>query len=166
MPEIDFEAIYLQYAKTVYRYLFALCRKADLAEKLTQDTFYKAILSSKRYNGNCKVSVWLCQIAKHLWYQHLRKTKMQPLPIENIAEPISTPLEIQYAQREDNKELYAMIHSLDEPYREVIYLRALANLSFGEIGEVMGKTETWSRVTFFRAKKQLLEKRCDNEIKL
>ena len=69
----DMDAIYRQYAQTVYHFLLSLTQNADLAEELTQETFYQAIRSIHRFDGSCKLSVWLCQIAKHLWYQHLRK---------------------------------------------------------------------------------------------
>ena len=77
----DMHQIYQQHAQTVYKFLLAQCRNADLAEDLTQETFYQAIRSIDRFDGSCKLSVWLCQIAKHLWYQHLRKTKREaPVP--------------------------------------------------------------------------------------
>lgn len=41
--------------------------------RAAQTSIYQAVRSIDRFNGSCKVSVWLCQIAKHLWYQHLRK---------------------------------------------------------------------------------------------
>ena len=44
------------------------------------------------------------------------------------------------------------VHQLPEPGREVVYLRAFGGLSFREIGDVLGKTETWARVTFYRGK--------------
>ena len=71
----NMEEIYQAHARTVYKFLLSQCHDADLAEELTQETFYQAVRSIDRFNGSCKVSVWLCQIAKHLWYQHLRKRK-------------------------------------------------------------------------------------------
>ena len=49
------EALYQTYAQTVYRYLFSLCRSADLAEELTQETFYQAIRTIDRFDGTCAV---------------------------------------------------------------------------------------------------------------
>ena len=77
----DMNQVYRQHAQTVYKFLLAQCRNPDLAEELTQETFYQAVRSIDRFKGDCKVSVWLCQIAKHLWYQHLRRRKPEePLP--------------------------------------------------------------------------------------
>ncbi len=45
--------------------------------------------------------------------------------------------------------------SKEEPAREIMHLRIFGNLSFREIGEVMGKSENWARVTYYRAKERL-----------
>ncbi len=54
-------------------------------------------------------------------------------------------------------ELLRRVHGLPEPYREVVYLRSFGGLSFREIGDVLGKTETWARVTFYRGKERVKE---------
>ena len=56
-----------------------------------------------------------------------------------------------------------MIHAMNEPVREVMYLRLISNLSFAEIGEIIGKTESWTRVTFFRGKQKIVEEILKNE---
>lgn len=66
--------LYLNYAKTVYKYLLCLTKDKDMAEDLTQETFYQASKTIKNFKGECRVSVWLCQIAKRLWYKHLNKS--------------------------------------------------------------------------------------------
>ena len=151
----DMHQIYRQHAQTVYKFLLAQCQNADLAEDLTQETFYQAIRSIDRFDGSCKLSVWLCQIAKHLWYQHLRKTKREaPMPEQPPEVPVPSAEE-GLLEQEGRLELLRQIHALPETQREVVYLRAFGNLSFREIGDVLGKTETWARVTFYRGKEQL-----------
>ena len=151
----DMHQIYRQHAQTVYKFLLAQCQNADLAEDLTQETFYQAIRSIDRFDGSCKLSVWLCQIAKHLWYQHLRKTKREaPMPEQPPEVPVPSAEE-GLLEQEGRLELLKQIHALPEVQREVVYLRAFGNLSFREIGDVLGKTEIWARVTFYRGKEQL-----------
>ena len=151
----DMSAIYQQHARTVYKFLLAQCHDPDLAEELTQETFYQAVRSADRFDGSCKVSVWLCQIAKHLWYQHLRKRNREaPMPEEGIDVPLPSAEEETLA-REGRLDLLRSIHSLPADAREVVYLRAFGGLSFREIGDVLGKTETWARVTFYRSKEKL-----------
>lgn len=52
-------------------------------------------------------------------------------------------------------ELYKKLHLLEEPVREVMYLRLNADFTFKEIGEIMGKDENWARVTFYRGKQRI-----------
>ena len=146
----DMDAIYRSHAQTVYKFLLAQCRDPDLAEELTQETFYRAVCSIDRFDGSCKLSVWLCQIAKHLWYQHLRKSQKETVPLETAPETPVPSAEDGVLDQEGRQ-----IHRLPEPQREVIYLRAFGNLSFREIGDVLGKTENWTRVTFYRTKEKL-----------
>ena len=151
----DMSAIYRQHAQTVYKFLLAQCRDPDLAEELTQETFYQAVRSIGRFDGSCKVSVWLCQIAKHLWYQHLRKHRREvPMPDDPPEVPVPSS-EDGLLEQEGRLELLRSIHGLPADAREVVYLRAFGGLSFLEIGDVLGKTETWARVTFYRSKEKL-----------
>lgn len=151
----DMSQIYRQHAQTVYRYLLSQTHDADLAEELTQETFYQAVRSAGRFDGSCKVSVWLCQIAKHLWYQHLRKRRREvPMP-EELPEEESPSAEAGLLEREGQLGLLRQVHSLGPDAREVVYLRAFGGLSFREIGDVMGRSETWARVTFYRSKEKL-----------
>jgi len=73
------DGIYKEYADLIYKHLFSLSLNAQTAEELTQETFYRAMLSINTYNGNCKMSTWLCQIAKHLWYKELDKNRRKKL---------------------------------------------------------------------------------------
>ena len=151
----NIEQIYQQYAKTVYKFLMSQCHNEALAEELTQETFYQAVRSIKRYNGTCKISVWLCQIAKHLWYQYLQKNKRDVSNHEVEFDLTVSSAEEETLARENHLELLKQIHSLSEPAREVVYLRVFGGLSFREIGDVLGKTENWARVTFYRSKERI-----------
>lgn len=149
------DEIYQEHAQTVYKFLMAQTHDADLAEELTQETFYQAVKSIHRFDGSCKLSVWLCQIARHLWYQQLRR-KGREIPTEDSV--LDLPLasaEQQVQEQEDQTQLLRRIHALADPAREVVYLRAFGGLSFRQIGDVTGHTETWARVTFYRAKEKL-----------
>ena len=149
----DMSRLYQQHAQTVYKFLLAQCRDAHLAEELTQETFYQAIRSVDRFNGSCKVSVWLCQIAKHLWYQHLRKHRREAA--EGPPETVLPSAEEETLAQEGQLELLRKIHALSPDAREVVYQRSFGGLSFREIGDVCGRTETWARVTFYRSKELL-----------
>lgn len=155
----DIEEVYKNYAKSVYRYLLSLTHDEDLAEELTEETFYRAIYSFHTYNGSCKISVWLCQIAKHVWYQKLGKRKRHPKGQElheDIASPTMSPEEANLFQS-NKMDLYRAIHQLSEPMREIVHMRISGEFSFAEIGEILGKSENWARVTYYRAKQKIME---------
>ena len=163
----EIEEIYEAHAQTVYKYLLSLTRDEDLAEELTSETFYQGMKSIRRYNGECKVVVWLCQIAKHLWYRELEKrNKYKSMSLEDAEELESSragPLDL-YLDAEAKTTLYRQLHLLDETTREVMYMRLLGDLSYREIGEILGRSEPWARVTFYRGKEKM-KKGCDeNEI--
>ena len=152
----DMNGIYRQHAQIVYKFLLSQTRDPDLAEELTQETFYQAVRSIDRFDGRCKVSVWLCQIARHLWYQHLRRTRREfPTADGDLPEVAVPSAEEGLLAQAGQLELLRQVHGLPEAQREVVYLRAFGGLSFREIGDVMGKTETWARVTFYRGKEKL-----------
>ena len=155
---MDMDAIYRDYADPVFRYLMTLCRDEDTARELTQETFYQAIRTSGKYNGTCKVSTWLCQIAKHLWYQELEKRRRKgTCPLDENLISRAAALEDDICIREEKMELFRKVHILDETAKEVVLLRLTGAFSFREIAEIFGKNENWARVTFYRAKQKLVK---------
>ena len=129
-----------------------------MAEELTEETFYRAVYSIHTYNGSCKISVWLCQIAKHVWYQELEKEKgiQSKSCTKKIPSPNMSPEEACLFQS-NKMDLYRAIHQLSEPMREIVHMRISGEFSFAEIGEILGKSENWARVTFYRAKQKIME---------
>ena len=153
----NMDKIYEECFETVYKYLFCLTHNSDISEELTQETFYRAVKKIDTYNGKCKISVWLCQIAKHLWYNQCRKNKRIVDTDETFDIEDPQNLEEQFIAGEEKVLLYKKMQNLDEKTREVMYLRITGELSFKEIGEILGKTENWARVTFYRGKSKLKE---------
>lgn len=143
-----FETLYQEYAKIVYGFLLHLCHQKELAEDLTQETFLIALKKINTYDQTCKMSTWLCGIAKNLWLKESSKNKYisieQDIPFEDTFQWESI-------------DILKCVHKLEEPYKEVIYLRISANLSFAQIGEIMNKNENWARVTFYRGKIKIKE---------
>ncbi len=149
----DMEEIYKKYMPQVYRFLFSLCRDSHLAEELTQETFFQALKSIDNFRGDCKLYVWLCSIAKRLWYKELRKKdREKPAGAKEDIISADTNAEDSAIQKIQVIELYKILHSFEEPLREVMYLRLNGNFTFKEIGDIMGKDENWARVTFYRGK--------------
>lgn len=152
------EQLYEAYVQDVYRFLFSRCGDADLAEELTQETFFRAISSIGRFRGECSMKSWLFQIARHCLYRQWNRNKREKSVglTADLLDAAFTP-EDDYVARESVKHLYQNILKLPENMRETVLLRLSGDLSFREIGEVQGKSENWARVTFFRAKQRLME---------
>lgn len=153
---IDMDSVYREYEKLVYRFLYSHTHDAEWSQELMQETFLRAVNSISRYDGTCKLSVWLCQIAKHILYQELRKKKqIETVELVDCLTDDSAPNgETSILKQESKIELYREIHLLPEREREVVLYRITGELSFREIGEILGKSENWSRTVFYRAKQK------------
>lgn len=161
----DMDAAYREYAVMVYKFLLSLCYEEELAEELTQETFYQAVRSVDRYDGSCKVSTWLCQIAKHLWYREMERRKRKGTSeLTADMESLEKSMEEQLLVKEEKMELFRKVHVLDEISKEIVLLRVTGAFSFKEIAELFGKNENWARVTYYRAKQKLLKGGEKNEM--
>lgn len=156
----NIEEVYKQHSRSVYKYLLCLTKgNEDLAEEITSETFAVAVEKINEFKGNCKISVWLCQIAKFLWYKEIRKNKkIQIEELENI-EDIKNVEDVENSiiEKEEKLQIFKSIQKLDEKTKDVMYLRLIGNLNFIEIGEVLGKTANWARVTYYRGKEKIKE---------
>ena len=74
---------------------------------------------------------------------------------ESMAAPDDTALLTE--KRDERKRLYRAIQKLDADTREVIHLRIAGDFSFRDIGEILGRSEVWARVRFYRGKQELSE---------
>ena len=147
--------IYRIYFDDVYRYLLALSHDAQLAEELTSETFCRAMRALPGFRGACDIRVWLCQIAKNLYYSHLRREK-RLAPLEEAASACESH-EDSLADRSEAERIQMLLHGLNEPYKEVFLWRVYGEKSFRDIGRLFGKTENWACVTYHRAKRMIRE---------
>ena len=65
----NIEEIYKKYAKIVYKYVFCLTGNKDVTEEIVQETFLVAVKDINKFRCDCKISTWLCQISKYIWYK-------------------------------------------------------------------------------------------------
>ena len=159
----DLDSIYRQNADTVFRFLMSMTGSADLSEELTQETFYQAVKSIDKFDGSSKVSTWLCGIAKNVFLADLRKRQKESPGLDDLPEKTVASAEETYIKERDIKSILSAIDDHPEPGREVLRLRLLGGLSFNQIGDAMGKTETWARVTFYRAKQMIVKELNEND---
>ena len=155
VKRVEFEEVYRQYFAPVYRYLLALCRDEQMAEELTQETFFKALEAIDSFRGECQLRVWLCQIARNSYHSACRRNRRRRELTDQL--PSGEDLEAGFADRDAALRLHRLLHSLPEPYKEVFSLRTFGELPFAQIGELFQKSESWARVTYFRARQRLKE---------
>lgn len=152
----SFESVYKKYYSIVYRYLVSLTKDADLAEELTQETFFKALKNIKKYDPSQKMLTWLCAIAKNSYFSSIkaksRYTELDEAQVDGEGDIVDRLIE-----SESCMEILKTVHQLEEPYKEVFTLRTLGGLSFRQIAELFAKNESWARVTYFRSRTKIKE---------
>ncbi len=156
----DISEIYKEYSKIVYKYVFCLTGNEDITEEIVQETFLVAVQDINKFKGECKISTWLCQISKYIWYKKLKKQNLrQEISLDNMQNSlfIDESIEEEICIKEDKIQLFKKLQTLDDDTKNVMYLRILGNFEYSEIAEIMNKTSNWARVVFFRGKQKLKE---------
>lgn len=155
---MNFDEIFRDYAGLLYKYILKLSRSEDIAEEIVQETFCKAIINAHKFKGECKVTTWLCRIARNEYLNYIKKKERSNLNLDDFsALSDERRLEDIIEDREAAAAARAVLKELPEPVRELFELR-VSGLSFREIGDICGRSENWARVTFFRAKQKIIEK--------
>lgn len=154
----EFEILFEENSELIFKYLMRLSQNPSIAEELTQETFFRAYMNISTLRDKGKASVWLCQIAKNTyfaWYNEHKKIDSFD-DIECISSTDS--MEEAFLRKDLFKTAIRYLHGLDEPYKEVFMLSVFGGLSLKDISDIFGKSESWARVTFYRAKQKLLER--------
>lgn len=154
----DFEKLFNENREFIFKYLMKMTRDITLSEELTQETFFRAYMNYASLRDKDKASAWLCQIAKNTyfaWYNEQKK-KDSLDDLEVASSDVS--IEDTFVQKELSQKALICLHDLEEPYKEVFMLSAFGGFSLKDISSIFGKSESWARVTFYRAKQKLLER--------
>lgn len=154
----DFEKIYKENYDFIYRYLLKLSGNQSLAEELTSETFFRAYMNISKLKNENKVSVWLCQIAKNSYFAYCNEQKKLGQLDEAVNISDNSQIESIFEQKELSEKAFQCLHTLDEPYKEVFMLSVFGQLSLKDISRIFNKSESWARVTFYRAKQKLSER--------
>lgn len=152
---MDFEETYKSYFQNVYLFVCSLTPDRTLAEEVTQETFLKAMQNIEKFDGQKDILAWLFTIARNTYFSHCRKLKR--IADEPVPERCEDTVLERIMDREQADAIYAFLHRMKEPYKEVFTLRVLGELSFERIGKIFGKSDGWARVTYYRAKRMIAE---------
>lgn len=157
----NIELIFQKYYKYVKSYSISLCFDEYLAEEITQETFYKALINIDKFRNECQMETWLCKIAKNEFLSFKRKEKNLQLDQKII--PTFDNFVVNLENREQAKMVLEYATELESPYKDVFYMRVMGEFSYSVIGEVFSKSENWARVTYFRARQKIAERMKNNE---
>lgn len=155
---MEFEDIYRKYFRDVYRFSLSLTQDRALAEEIAQDTFFRALKALDKFDGSKDIRAWLFTIARNAYYSYCRAHK-RTLSQEDLPQDLADSVRIE-ERVEDEESAFAIhqfLHSMEEPYKEVFSLRVFGELPFEKIGRLFGKSANRARVTFYRAKVQIIE---------
>ena len=152
--EQNIELLYRLYAKELYSFIFSVCKDKQLSEDIIQTTFVEAIKSIEQFKGKSSVKTWLFSIAKYQCYQHLKKTNYH-ISIDDIDIKSNENISEAAILHIFSEEVMSCIDQLDEPSRSIVLLRIMGEYSFSEIGNLVGKSENYCRVNFYRIKNKL-----------
>ena len=148
----------------VFSYVMTLAKDRNDAEEITQETFFRAISTDKSFRGDSDSYTWLCAIAKNIFIDEKRRSSRQDDELSEELPDTNKGIEEKLTDRDQSLKIHLILHKLEEPYKEVFQLRIFGELSFAEIGSIFGKTETWARVTYHRARLKIKERMDENEI--
>ena len=142
----------------VYSYVMTLTRDRNDAMEITQETFFRAISTEKEFRGESESFTWLCAIAKNLFIDEKRRnSKFEDAALEEQPDTQKS-FEKSLMDADTSIRIHRILHAMEEPYKEVFQLRIFGELSFKEISSIFGKTETWARVTYHRARMMIKER--------
>lgn len=155
---VNFENIYELYFKDVYLFLRSISAREDIAEEMTQETFVKALKAIDRFDGKKDIRAWLFTIAKNTYYTYCKRQKIYANEMELDDIPTKqTTISEKMVDEETAFLVHRFLHHMNQPYKEVFTLRVFGELSFEKIALLFGKSPNWARVTFYRAKKQIMK---------
>ncbi|MDO4875886.1 MAG: RNA polymerase sigma factor [Oscillospiraceae bacterium] len=152
------EKLYQAFYMKVFSYVMTLAKDRNNAEEITQETFFRAISTEKSFRGDSESFTWLCAIAKNIFIDEKRRYAKEDDELSEELPDNDRGIEQKLSDKAMSLKIHSILHQLEEPYKEVFQLRVFGELSFAEIGSIFGKTETWARVTYHRARLKIKER--------
>lgn len=152
------EKLYEAFYMKVFSYVMTLTSDREDAKEITQETFFRAISTEHSFRGESDSYTWLCAIAKNLFIDEKRRnSRFEQVELDK-QEDTGKSFEKSLMDSDTSIRVHRVLHEMEEPYKEVFQLRIFGELSFKEIGSIFGKTETWARVTYHRARIMIKER--------
>ena len=157
----DFEKIYSEHYDAVFLYVLSLCRDEAWAEEITQEAFFKGLKTIDTFRGECKLNVWLCQIAKNTFYTAAKRRQRQvDYPLEMISSDESIGQKIY--DKETAFQIHKLLHNIEEPYKEVFWMHTFYDVDFETLNrEISSIHHFWSAEAEHSIMSQYKDRRFD-----
>ena len=150
--EAAFAEIYTRYSVQIYRYCRRLLNDKNISEDIFQDTFLRLLKSSKQEKNMNNLFAYLIKIARNLCYNQNKHKDYKNVSLDNV--------ELFYEESfDENKELLSLVTTsldlLSNEYREAFVLQVYNDLSYSEIGSILGIPISTVRNRIVRAKRKI-----------
>lgn len=145
-----FGRLYDRYLQPVYRYLYSRLGDVHSAEDVTSQTFIAAYEALSKYREQGQFTAWLFRIARSKMNDHFRRNRYE-VELE-AAERMAAGEDALGSLIHDEEliRLRSVIKSLNPEEQDLIRLRYVADLSFIEIADLLGKREDAVKKTLYR----------------
>ena len=144
------EALYRAFEGPVYNVARRICRSVEDAEDVSQETFLEVARSIRKYRGEGSLWGWIRAIVASKSLMRLRRNRYRET--EELHENVMP------RRREDGllrMDLEAALERLPDVSRAVVWLHDVEGYTHAEIGEMMGKTTSFSKSQLARAHERL-----------
>ena len=148
---MNFEALYTACFHKLYRFALSLARSEAEAEEIVQETFLRAMQQADNL-PEANLDAWLFRVARNVHISRLRKRKRKVGDTALDMVPSGVDVENRLTEQDQALHVLRQLHTLEEPYKEVFTLRALGDVGYPQIAALFGKSESWARVTYHRAR--------------
>jgi RNA polymerase sigma-70 factor (ECF subfamily) len=149
------------YQQAVYNLAYRMLGDAREAEDAAQEAFLRAYQHLSSYDPERSFKTWLLSIVSNYCIDRLRKRRLiwlsieEPLPphpalTSNMPEP-----EEAFVSKERDEAIQSLLASLAPEYRAAVILRYWYDMSYAEIAEMLGTTESAIKSRLFRARQIL-----------
>jgi RNA polymerase sigma-70 factor, ECF subfamily len=154
---LAFRSLYKQYVKPIYRYLYSTTGNQVDAEDLTSQVFLQALENLEKFRNQGGFRSWLFTIARSRAMDHFRK-KRGEISIHKI-DPVTNEPDIlsSVIHQEQIEKMRMRIDALNEHEKELIRLRYVSKLKYGEIGELLNRSEGAIKKQLYRLLERLGE---------
>lgn len=158
-----FSSLVEAYHRPVYNLAYRMLGNSVEAEDAAQESFIRAYTRLDTYDPSRKFSSWMLSIASHYCIDVLRRRRMTLLSIDelppmlDVSMPQSAHPEQIVARAQVADQVQELLGTLPEHYRTPIILRYWYDMSYGEIAETMGVTESTIKTRLHRARAKLAE---------